>query len=79
MTQLIPHKLTFYVSTALFAFFGLKLLYEAYHMSPDFGKEEYEEANAEVQKNELEMDSSKYKILEDGSSNDQNNTRYDLK
>ena len=36
--------ITFYVSTALFALFGLKMLKEAHDMSPNEGQEEYEEA-----------------------------------
>jgi putative Ca2+/H+ antiporter (TMEM165/GDT1 family) len=39
ITQIIPYWLTFYVSTTLFALFGLKMLYEAYHMSSSEGQE----------------------------------------
>lgn len=67
VTQLIPHKVTFYISTALFAFFGLKMLHEGYHMSSNEGQEEYEEAQAEVQKNELDMETAKLIDMEDGS------------
>lgn len=35
-------------------------------MSPNEGQEVYEEANAEVQKNEMDMDTSKYSALESG-------------
>jgi len=68
ITQIVPHKITFYVSTALFALFGLKMLHEGYHMSPSEGKEEYEEAQAEVQKNDLDMESTKYSEMESGAS-----------
>uniref|UniRef100_A0A7E4ZZ13 GDT1 family protein n=1 Tax=Panagrellus redivivus TaxID=6233 RepID=A0A7E4ZZ13_PANRE len=68
VTQIVPHKLTFYISTGLFALFGLKMLHEGYHMSPDEGKEEYEEANAEVQKTSLEIDSGKFNDLESGNA-----------
>lgn len=54
-TQIIPRKVTFYVSTALFALFGLKMLKEGYNMSPTEGQEEYEEAQAEVQKHEADV------------------------
>lgn len=37
--QLIPYWFTFYMSTALFALFGLKMLYEAWHMSAAESKE----------------------------------------
>uniref|UniRef100_A0AC34RIT1 GDT1 family protein n=1 Tax=Panagrolaimus sp. JU765 TaxID=591449 RepID=A0AC34RIT1_9BILA len=69
VTQIIPRSLTFYISTALFALFGLKMLHEGYHMSADEGAEEYEEANAEVQKTTLELDSNKFSDLESGTAN----------
>jgi len=53
-TQVIPKAVTFYVSTALFALFGLKMLKEGYDMSPNLGQEEYEEAQKEVQEKEEE-------------------------
>jgi putative Ca2+/H+ antiporter (TMEM165/GDT1 family) len=74
MTQLIPHKITFYISTALFALFGLKMLHEGYHMSPNEGQEEYEEAQAEVQKNEMDLESSKFSDMESGSAEPVSNT-----
>jgi putative Ca2+/H+ antiporter (TMEM165/GDT1 family) len=51
-TQIIPHKLTYYISTALFAIFGLKMLKEGWSMSPTGGQEEFEEAQEEVLKRE---------------------------
>jgi putative Ca2+/H+ antiporter (TMEM165/GDT1 family) len=54
-TQIIPRKLTYYVSTALFALFGLKMLMEGWKMSPNEAQEEYDEAQAEVQKKEMQM------------------------
>jgi len=69
LAQVIPYKITFALSTALFALFGLKMLYEGYHMSPNEGQEEYEEAQAEVQKTELNMESSKFIDLESGGAN----------
>ncbi|KAL3117137.1 hypothetical protein niasHT_007540 [Heterodera trifolii] len=73
ITQLIPHQITFYLSTALFAIFGLKMLHEAWHMSPSEGQEVQEEAQAEVQKTELDMDSTKYSALETGADSAQAN------
>jgi putative Ca2+/H+ antiporter (TMEM165/GDT1 family) len=66
--QLIPYWFTFYASTALFALFGLKMLYEAWHMSSAESKEVQEEAQAEIQRKELDMESTKYSALEMGSS-----------
>lgn len=68
MTQIIPRTFTYYVSTALFALFGLKMLHEGYCMSPNDGQEEYEEAKAEIQKKELLLDSSKIADMECGIS-----------
>ena len=43
---------TFYVCTLLLAVFGIKMLYEAWHMSPDEGKEEFEQVSEELKKKE---------------------------
>lgn len=49
-TTVIPRIYTFYVSSALFAVFGLKMLHEGYHMSPNEGQEEFDEVNEELRK-----------------------------
>lgn len=67
-TQIIPHALTFYISTALFALFGLKMLHEGYKMSPNEGQEEYEEAHAEVQKKQLLRETNRVSDMESGAS-----------
>ena len=54
-TTIIPRKYTFYVSTALFFYFGLKMLHEGYTMDPNEGQEEYEEVQAELKKKEEEV------------------------
>uniref|UniRef100_A0A914XQE6 GDT1 family protein n=1 Tax=Plectus sambesii TaxID=2011161 RepID=A0A914XQE6_9BILA len=54
-TQIIPRKFTYYVSTALFALFGVKMLMEGWKMSASEQQEEYEEAQAEVLKKENEI------------------------
>jgi len=51
-TTVIPRVITFYLSSILFALFGLKMLHEGYHMSPNEGQEEYEEVNEELRKRE---------------------------
>ncbi|KHJ85721.1 hypothetical protein OESDEN_14545 [Oesophagostomum dentatum] len=38
VTQLIPREVTYYISAALFALFGLKMLHEGYHMSASAGQ-----------------------------------------
>ncbi|KAG8188870.1 hypothetical protein JTE90_018275 [Oedothorax gibbosus] len=55
-TTVIPRAYTHYISTALFAIFGLKMLKEAYDMSPDEGQEEYEEVQKNLSKRETEYD-----------------------
>ncbi|XP_020604520.1 transmembrane protein 165-like [Orbicella faveolata] len=54
-TTVIPRKYTLYISTALFVFFGLKMLKEGYDMDPNEGQEELEEVQAELKKKEAEM------------------------
>lgn len=49
-TTVIPRMYTFYVSSGLFALFGLKMLHEGYHMSPNEGQEEFDEVNEEIRK-----------------------------
>ena len=44
--------LTYYISSLLFAIFGIKMIYEAYHMSANEGQEEFEEVNEELRKRE---------------------------
>ena len=51
-TTVIPRVLTYYISSFLFAVFGVKMLYEGYHMSPNEGQEEFEEVNEELRKRE---------------------------
>ncbi|XP_039295179.1 transmembrane protein 165 isoform X4 [Nilaparvata lugens] len=52
---IIPRAYTFYVSTALFALFGLKMLREGYYMSPNEGQEEFEEVQSDLRKREDEL------------------------
>jgi len=49
-TTVIPRVYTFYISSALFALFGLKMLHEGYHMSNTEGQEEFDEVNEELRK-----------------------------
>ena len=51
-TTVIPRVFTFYLSSFLFAVFGIKMIYEGYHMSENEGKEEFEEVNEELKKRE---------------------------
>uniref|UniRef100_A0A0N5ADZ4 GDT1 family protein n=1 Tax=Syphacia muris TaxID=451379 RepID=A0A0N5ADZ4_9BILA len=69
-TQVIPRALTYYISTALFALFGLKMLYEGYHMSSNEGHEVYEESNAEIQKKELLREGNGVSDLESGKASE---------
>ncbi|VDM20968.1 unnamed protein product [Wuchereria bancrofti] len=65
-TQVMPRLLTYSISTALFALFGMKMLYDGYRMSPADGQENYAEAKTEIQKKELLSDSSKTDIESGG-------------
>lgn len=52
---IIPHAYTYYISTALFAIFGLKMLKEGYYMSPNEAQEEFEEVQLDLRKREDEV------------------------
>lgn len=56
VTKFIPRIYTYYLSSILFAWFGLKMLKDGYAMSPNEGAEEYEEAQQEVEKAEANDD-----------------------
>jgi len=56
VTYVIPRVYTYYISTALFAIFGLKMLKEGYQMSPNEGKEELEEVQSDLKKRDDEME-----------------------
>ncbi|CAI2349732.1 unnamed protein product [Caenorhabditis sp. 36 PRJEB53466] len=75
VTQVIPRAVTYYLSTALFALFGLKMLHEGWTMSPNEGQEGFEEAQAEVAKREGELDASKFEMLEGGNTVNQSETK----
>ncbi len=51
-TMIIPRSVTFYISTALLALFGFKMLYDGYKMDRNEGQEELEEVTQELQKRE---------------------------
>lgn len=54
----IPHIYTFYISTALFVFFGLKMLWEGYHMTAKDTKNELEEVQSDIRRREIELRST---------------------
>jgi len=56
VTKFIPRIYTYYLSSLLFACFGIKMLRDGYLMSPDEGAEGYEEAQHEVEKAEATDD-----------------------
>lgn len=63
-TTVIPRVYTYYVSTALFAIFGIRMLREGLKMSPDEGQEELEEVQAELKKKDEEVSHSTVKYLD---------------
>ncbi|XP_029110820.1 putative divalent cation/proton antiporter TMEM165 isoform X1 [Scleropages formosus] len=58
-TTIIPRIYTYYVSTALFAIFGVRMLREGLKMSADEGQEELEEVQAEIKKKDEELQRAK--------------------
>lgn len=65
VTVLIPRVYTYWISTALFALFGLKMLKEGYSMSATEGQEEFEEVQSDLKKKEDEMDKETTQLLVD--------------
>lgn len=55
LANLIPRIYTFYISTALFAIFGIKMLKDGYYMSPNDAQEELEEVQSDLKKREDEV------------------------
>nr|CAD7446923.1 unnamed protein product [Timema bartmani] len=55
VATLIPRAFTYYISTALFAIFGLKMLKEGYSMSDNEGQEEFDEVQQDLRKREDEL------------------------
>ncbi|XP_014203669.1 transmembrane protein 165 [Copidosoma floridanum] len=53
---IIPRVYTYYISTGLFALFGLKMLRDGYYMSPNEGQEELEEVQSDLRKREDEFE-----------------------
>jgi len=56
IANVIPRAYTFYISTALFAIFGLKMLKEGINMSPAGGQEELEEVQMDLRRKEEEAE-----------------------
>ncbi|XP_067637303.1 uncharacterized protein [Eurosta solidaginis] len=56
---IIPKVYTYYISTALFAIFGLKMIYEGYFMKDSDAQEELEEVQSTLRKREDELMRSK--------------------
>lgn len=54
---IIPRVYTYYISTALFALFGLKMLKDGYYMSATEAAEELEEVQSDLRKREDEVGS----------------------
>jgi len=63
-TTVIPRKLTYYISGFLFLIFGLKMLRDAYKMSPSDTQEEYEEVQAELRNRDTEYALSKQLVTD---------------
>uniref|UniRef100_A0A0C9SFI9 GDT1 family protein n=1 Tax=Amblyomma americanum TaxID=6943 RepID=A0A0C9SFI9_AMBAM len=53
-TTVIPRVYTHYLSIALFVFFGIRMIREAYFMPRDEGHEEYEEVQKSLSKREVD-------------------------
>jgi len=56
ITAIIPRYITYYVSTGLFALFGLKMLKEGFEMRADEGLEELDEVQQELKQKDEERE-----------------------
>ncbi|XP_063987077.1 putative divalent cation/proton antiporter TMEM165 [Diachasmimorpha longicaudata] len=56
VATIIPRAYTYYISTALFALFGLKMLKDGYYMSSTEGQEELEEVQSDLRRREDELE-----------------------
>lgn len=56
VVTVIPRVYTYYISTALFAIFGLKMLREGCKMSPNEGLEEFEEVQSDLLRRDEEFE-----------------------
>ncbi|XP_018579597.1 transmembrane protein 165 [Anoplophora glabripennis] len=68
LVNVIPRAYTYYISTALFALFGLKMLKEGCQMSPNEGQEELEEVQMELRQRDEERDRERNPDVETGSN-----------
>jgi len=68
LTKLIPRSYTYYLSSVLFALFGLKMLHEGWHMDNGDASEEYEEANSTLKENEEKSEKEKDVEASNGTS-----------
>ncbi|XP_037716087.1 uncharacterized protein LOC119551044 isoform X1 [Drosophila subpulchrella] len=68
----IPKTYTYYISTALFLIFGLKMLYDGYKMKPTDAQEELEEVQTDLRKREDELLRKASRKYEDAESKRKN-------
>ncbi|XP_032800843.1 putative divalent cation/proton antiporter TMEM165 [Petromyzon marinus] len=55
-TTVVPRVYTYYISTALFALFGVRMIRDGLRMGPDEGQEELEEVQAQIKRRDKEME-----------------------
>lgn len=60
---IIPRAYTYYISTLLFALFGLKMLRDGYYMSPTEAQEELEEVQSDLRKRDDEVNIQIFSII----------------
>ncbi|XP_066904380.1 putative divalent cation/proton antiporter TMEM165 isoform X3 [Halyomorpha halys] len=66
---IIPRAYTYYISTALFAIFGIKMLREGCKMSPNEGQEEFEEVQSDLRKRDEEFEEAEKRKAPEVSDN----------
>ncbi|CAH8549929.1 unnamed protein product [Dicrocoelium dendriticum] len=67
-TNIIPRVFTFYCSGVLFLVFGVKMLYDAYRMSPMCVQEDYDEVKLQLSQSPVDLETGRASRSSDRSS-----------
>ncbi|KAG5895630.1 hypothetical protein JTB14_017739 [Gonioctena quinquepunctata] len=78
LVNVIPRAYTYYISTALLAIFGLKMLWEGYRMDKNEGREELEEVQIELRQRDEEREREMQPDLEVGSAKRKKSIWYEV-
>ncbi|XP_023029743.2 putative divalent cation/proton antiporter TMEM165 isoform X1 [Leptinotarsa decemlineata] len=78
LVNVIPRAYTYYISTALLAIFGFKMLWEGFHMDKNEGREELEEVQMELRQRDEEREREVVPDVEIGSARRKKSVWYEV-